>query len=197
MSQTQRDAYANSERIESDPWGILSRDNRNHHKKQRLILDATAAAPGDRVLEVGCGHGLHARQYAERFDYTGIDISESLLAVAREQAPGGRFELADAMTLPYQRNAFDAVVGTAILHHLPDAAAALREWVRVATGSVTLVEPNYLFPKECISTHTQPEEQHKSQMAPWRVRRVLAGLDASAATVEPVIYTPPWPDLGD
>lgn len=194
MSSEQREAYADAERIGSDPWHILDRDNRNHRKKQRLILNATAAEPGDRVLEVGCGDGLHARRYADRFNYTGTDISESLLETARGRAPSGEFRVADATDLPHDADAVASVVGTAILHHLPDMRAALREWSRVAEQSVTLVEPNYLSPKEYISAHTQPEEQHKTQMAPWRVQRALAELDVESATVEPVVYTPPWPE---
>ncbi len=195
MSDIQREFFDGARRIKSDPFGWLSRDNRNHRKKQELVIERVRAGRGDRLLEVGCGHGLHARRYAHRFNYTGIDISESLVEATREVTPGSAcVKVADATDLPMPDCYFQAVVGNAILHHLPDAEAALREWCRVVRpgGSVTLTEPNYLFPKDLLETHFRAEERHKRQMAPWRLRETLAALPHEA-TVEPVIFTLPWP----
>ncbi|MFN0035457.1 MAG: class I SAM-dependent DNA methyltransferase [Saprospiraceae bacterium] len=44
------------------------------------------------VLEVGCGTGqLARRMLAEGWDYQGMDLSEEMLGIAREEAPRGRF----------------------------------------------------------------------------------------------------------
>jgi len=194
MSVSQRDAYEGDDEIDSDPFGVLDRDNRNHRKKQRLMSERSAAAPGDRVLEVGCGGGLHAREWTDRHDLTAVDLSQSLCQQTRARAPEAIIIQADATALPFPDGHFDAVVGNAVLHHFPDAAAALREWARVTVpdGSITLAEPNYLFPKDFLETHAIPEEQHKTQMAPWRLRETLAGITDSWA-IEPFLATPPWP----
>lgn len=199
MSQTQRDHYDGATEVHSDPIGLFDRDNRNHRKKYRIITERFAAEPGDSILEVGCGHGVHAKEYAKQYEYTGIDVSESLVDQTRRRVSKVRdhytVETGDAMNLDYEDDSFDAVVGTAILHHLHSPRKALREWQRVATGSVTLMEPNYLFPKEFVSTHFTEHEQHKINMRPWRIRAIVddATVDGAQWSVEPRIYTAPWP----
>lgn len=200
MKQIQQEYYDGATEIQSDPIGLLDRDNRNHRKKLQIITDYTAATPGDRVLEVGCGHGVHAREYAKRYHYTGIDVSESLVEQTRRRVAKITDDYSattgNAMDLEYKDNAFDAVVGTAILHHLHSPRKALREWQRVASGSVTLMEPNYLFPKEFVSTHFSKHERHKINMRPWRIRSIVddATPDGAQWSVEPRIYTAPWPN---
>lgn len=192
MATEQQRAYDDADKIHSDPWGVFDRDNRNHRKKRRLITDACAASVGERVLEVGCGHGIHLADFADEYDMTAVDLSPSLCREAQRRAPDANVTVADARRLPIADDAFAAVVGAAVLHHLPDAKAALREWLRVARQSVTLMEPNVLFPKDLVTAHTVPEERHKTQMRPDRVRAVLADLPGTG-TVEPQIVTPPWP----
>lgn len=187
----QREHYADAVEITSDPFGLIDRDNRNHQKKADIVMRHTAAEPGDSVLEVGCGHGLHAQHYAERYDYTGIDISESLVRETRRRVDGAVMT-ANALDMPFGADYVDAVVGGAILHHLPDPEKALREWCRVASDSVTLIEPNYLFPKDFVTAHVLPQEEHKTMMAPWRIRETVADAPGNGS-VTPCIYTPPWP----
>lgn len=191
----QREFYAGADKITSDPFGLIDRDNRNHRKKAELIMQTTAANPGDSVLEVGCGHGLHATHYADRYEYTGIDISESLVEETRQRVDGTVIA-ANALDMPFGDNYVDAIVGGAILHHLPDPDRALAEWCRVASQSVTVIEPNYLFPKDLVTAHVADEEKHKTMMAPWRIREIVADAPGEG-TVTPCIYTPPWPERAE
>lgn len=197
---TQREKYDDASRIKSEPTGLLSRDNRNHRKKQNVIMDQLNAPPGGRLLEVGCGHGLHARWYAQQYKYIGTDLSPSLIKECRRRARAWKsspeFEVMDALELQYPDDHFDAVVGTAILHHLSEQAIALREWLRVTQpdGVVALMEPNPLFPKDFVETYIRPEEFNKRFIFPWRLRRTLDELDGVSWTVEPRIYTIPWPE---
>jgi SAM-dependent methyltransferase len=58
------------------------------------------APPPSRVLDAGCGTGRVAIRLAELgHDVTGVDLDASMLEVARERAPGLRWERADLATL--------------------------------------------------------------------------------------------------
>jgi SAM-dependent methyltransferase len=195
MSKTQRSAYEHRTEIDSDPLGVIDRDNRNHRKKRQIIVDHMAADPGDTLLEIGCGDGLHAIVYDRYYEYTGVDLSESLAAETNRRIDDGVALQMDATDLSFETDFFQATVGTAVWHHMPDPVTALEEWRRVTApgGSVTLMEPNYLFPKEVVETQVIPEERHKSNMAPWRVRRFLDDVDGVEWTHEPRLFTLPWP----
>ena len=85
-------------------------------------LDAVLA-PGCRVLDLGCGPGVPtARRLAERFDVTGVDISERQIEAAREAVPSGRFIIADMTDIEFSPASFDAVVALYSLIHVPNEA---------------------------------------------------------------------------
>jgi SAM-dependent methyltransferase len=76
-----------------------------------FLVDELGLAPGDRVLDVGCGPGRHAHALGERgIEVVGVDISERFVELARRDAPAGvTFERLDARTLPFDAE-FDAVI---------------------------------------------------------------------------------------
>jgi SAM-dependent methyltransferase len=75
-----------------------------------------APAPGERVLEVGCGTGAVARRIVERFDgvdVVGVDPSPAFVEHARRLAEGldrVSFVVGDGRELPVGDGEFDAVV---------------------------------------------------------------------------------------
>jgi SAM-dependent methyltransferase len=101
----------------------------------RLVPYATYGA-GDRVLEVGCGMGTMAMNWARAgADVTAVDLNE----VAVEQTRR-RFELegleadvhvADARTLPFADATFAYAYSWGVLHHSPDVESSLAELLRV------------------------------------------------------------------
>jgi len=100
--------------------------------------------PNAYVLEAGCGPGRETRGFAERnVRTTGVDLSEGLLAVAREANPGTEYVRADFRELPFEDETFDGVWAHASLVHLDtlaDAEAALAEFNRVLkSGGVVYV----------------------------------------------------------
>ncbi len=76
-----------------------------------FLVDVLDLGPGDRVLDVGCGPGRHARALAEQgLEVLGVDISQRFVDLARQDAPpGARFERLDARALPFEGE-FDAVI---------------------------------------------------------------------------------------
>lgn len=83
--------------------------------------------PGDKVLDLGCGNGRMFEFFQDKnIDYVGIDSSEKLIELAKKRYPGVRFELADALNLPFLDNSFDKVYSFAVLHHIPSEELRLR-----------------------------------------------------------------------
>lgn len=60
------------------------------------------------LLDLGCGGGKTAHHLRRRFEVTGIDLSENMLAHARELNPGSEFLVGDMRSLILDRT-FDAV----------------------------------------------------------------------------------------
>src|SRR5215207_1497733 len=97
-------------------------------------------SPASHVLEVASGSGGPAAYLAERAGcrVTGVDANESGVATAARGVAGtglaGRvsFRVADANApLPFDDEAFDALVCIDAMNHFPDRARVLREWRRV------------------------------------------------------------------
>jgi SAM-dependent methyltransferase len=74
------------------------------------------------IVDVGCGTGRHSLALAEAgFDVVGIDASADMIAVARERAPGLRFEVAD-LTSWRPPSPFDGALCRGVLNDLTEDA---------------------------------------------------------------------------
>jgi SAM-dependent methyltransferase len=99
-----------------------------------VLLPALGLAPGQRVLDLGCGPGepalTIARWIAPRGRVLGIDISAPMLAVARRRArvfhvTNARFRAGDLERMRLRPRSFDRVVGRFSLMFVADVAATL------------------------------------------------------------------------
>ena len=63
---------------------------------------------GHRLLDVACGTGKHVEHLKQHFAVEGLDISEELLALARERCPGVTFHLGDMVDFQLGKR-FDVV----------------------------------------------------------------------------------------
>jgi SAM-dependent methyltransferase len=105
----------------------------------RLLRDVDAAS----VLEIGCGQGGLGMLLARRFSYTGLDLDEQALTVARR-----RFTAAELDTGGLRRGglelvagrSFDLVCAFEVLEHFENDAGTLAEWrAHVRPGGWLLV----------------------------------------------------------
>jgi demethylmenaquinone methyltransferase/2-methoxy-6-polyprenyl-1,4-benzoquinol methylase len=111
-----------------------------HHRWRERAAARAELKPGDAALDVCCGTGDLALELAQRVTpgghVVGCDFSEPMLDLAREKAaerdaPGVRFEWADALELPYDGERFDAVTVGFGVRNLADLDRGLREMARV------------------------------------------------------------------
>jgi demethylmenaquinone methyltransferase/2-methoxy-6-polyprenyl-1,4-benzoquinol methylase len=112
---------------------------------RRATIAAAGLRPGQRVLDVATGTGklahATARAVAPGGEVVGLDASGRMLDRARRADNGGgiRWVRADALALPFDAAAFDAVTIGFGLRNLPDLDAGLREMARVLRPGGRLV----------------------------------------------------------
>jgi ubiquinone/menaquinone biosynthesis C-methylase UbiE len=118
--------------------GIVYDDESTRRMIDELEEVLGGPLPGGSVADVGSGTGHVAVKLARSGRFARVlatDISPKMLACARRnaQAAGCAIETveSDMVRLPFEEDSLDLVVGCAILHHLPDPAAFLREVRRV------------------------------------------------------------------
>lgn len=101
-------------------------------KAVEAALDRVEAGPGRRLLDVGSGPGYVAAAAASRgSEVVGVDLAESMVALARELHPDLEFEVADAQDLPFPEGSFETAVASFALFHMPRPDFALAELARV------------------------------------------------------------------
>ena len=112
--------------------------------ERQLILELLGDVTGREVLDVGCGDGDLALEFAARGAIvTGIDASAEMISVAegrvKESNADVSFKVALAENLPFPSGQFDAVTAVAILCFVVDAGPVFREIARVLRPNGRLV----------------------------------------------------------
>ena len=107
------------------------------------VLDDGAA-----VLDIGCGAGVPvARALSERFNVTGVDISDGMIELARANVQAGRFIRADIMSVAFDPSTFDAITAFYSIFHIPRGEhpvlfQQIHEWLRPG-GYLLCLLPRY------------------------------------------------------
>jgi demethylmenaquinone methyltransferase/2-methoxy-6-polyprenyl-1,4-benzoquinol methylase len=117
-----------------------------HHRWRERAADMAGLSAGDRALDVATGTGDLAIELARRVgtegEVVGSDFSERMLELARQKAPGLRFEHGNALALPYDDDEFDASTVGFGARNFSDLPQGLREMARVVRpgGRVVILE---------------------------------------------------------
>lgn len=115
------DAYARFMGRFSEPLGVA-------------FADFAGIAPGQRVVDVGCGPGALTSELADRVgasSVAAIDPSPPFVAALRARLPAVDVRAGTAEHLPYDDGAFDAALAQLVVHFMSDPVAGLREMGRV------------------------------------------------------------------
>lgn len=132
----------------------------------RRLVELAAIAPGERVLDVACGTGAVTRAAARRVgpdgEVVGVDVNDSMLAVAEASSDGIDLRQAEAVDLPFPDDRFDVVTCQQAVQFLPDPVAGLAEMRRVTAPGGRVVfsvlrglaaNPVYRVFHDALGTH--------------------------------------------
>ena len=161
------------------------------------LIAAADPRPGERVIDVGCGCGATTIDFAARVspggEVLGLDISEPMLARARERAPQNlpiRFELADATVYDFEPEGADLVASRFGVMFFADPArsfANLRQGLKpggrlaFACWREAKQNPFFVVPLREAGKHAPPLPEMDPEAPgpfafadPARVRRILS-----------------------
>ncbi len=130
---------------------------------------------GNHLLEIGCGLGYDSLEFLKRgVHVTATDLTPNAVELSRRhfelegvQAEG--VHTADALALPFEDDAFDAVWANGVLHTTGDTARALREMRRVLRpGGRAIISHFYRRPSWMYLLHRLAREniEHPEQDPP-------------------------------
>ncbi len=138
---------------------------------QRVLSQRRIDPTTSHALDVGCGGGLLAEEFAAMgFSVTGIDPSRESLSVARAHALQNglhidyRFGYGDA--LPFETESFEVVYCCDVLEHIRNWDAAIAEIARV-------LKPNGLFLYDTINRTLLSKVVVVKLMQEWRLTRLM------------------------
>jgi SAM-dependent methyltransferase len=126
-----------------NPEGYEKIMGRFSRRLAHAFIDFSGSAPGETILDVGCGTGSMTAALAEPGNHTaivGIDVSEPYVAFARARNKDSRitFDIGDVVSLPYPSGHFDRAVSQLVLMFLPDPSPAVAEMRRVVRPGGTV-----------------------------------------------------------
>ena len=169
------------------------------------VLELLAPAPGETIVDVGCGSGHYARVLAEAGAHVvATDVSSNYVEQARAhvgEALASRcdFRVEDAERLSLAGAAADKVLMTEVLEHLPDPDRALGEAARVLRrgGRLVVSTPSRFSPLNLAYAAKRRVRgygfnEHLHELTPGRFKELI-GRHVELERFELVNFLLPYP----
>lgn len=170
--------------------------------QNRLLAFLTQGlAPGMRVLDAGCGTGLHLRAISEAIGRdgacVGMDISPEMLALARRRlifAKNFALRVCDlSHGIPLEDACFDVVVTAGLVDQLPDADLFFAEVRRVLRpgGFLAATVACYEGDSPAERAHAEASKEHDLYYRPYQ--EVVSSVRRAGLTLESAEFAPSEP----
>jgi len=148
--------------------------------------------PGVRVLDAGCGNGRHL---CEAFKHPGVQVvgldmkgedvtkARNMMRLLEKEGEGGEggwgIFTGDITKLPFSDQAFDVVICSEVLEHIPDEAEAIREITRVLKpGEILAVSvPRFLPELICWALSKTYRNEPGGHIRIYRKRELIRKLE--------------------
>jgi arsenite methyltransferase len=141
-------------------------------RRRRLVRSALGAAPGERILDVGCGPGFYCAELVEEVgpdgSILGVDSSPQMLALAERRCEAHdnvAFAEGDGTALPVEDEAFDAALCVQVLEYMPDVPAVLAELHRALRPGARVVLWDVDW--ATVSWHSTDPDRMQRVLAAW------------------------------
>lgn len=129
------------------------------------------------VLDVACGTGDMCVELARRcYTVTGVDISEEMLAVARQKTASATFHLGNAEALPFADGEFDAVTCAFGVRNFVHLEQGLNEMLRVLKPGGTMIVLELATPDSPLIRPFY--NLYTKRIIPWLGQRIAGNREA-------------------
>lgn len=106
-------------------YNKIAKDYYNHRDLNKFNNEleqfASLLSDNAHILDVGCGAGIPTAKFLVKrgLKVTGIDLSNTMLNLARQHVPSAEFLKMDMNELEFEENVFDGIVSVYTLFHIP------------------------------------------------------------------------------
>ncbi|NPC71390.1 methyltransferase domain-containing protein [Corallococcus exiguus] len=158
---------------------------------------AEVMKPGMRVLDVGCGPGLHTRGLDASVDVVGLDLAPEMLELAKRSRPSGTWRVHSYLDpVPEDLGTFDVALAIGCLDFCDDLPRVLGHMGRVlkpgARMLFTVLERRSGLEAHEASTRRVRTADTDVTLHLWSAEETARAVEAAGLRVREYVHGPGW-----